>query len=112
MFVTHAIMAGSLEQDRGGLSELPPSLQNNLAEQLSKALLLCKELGLRSAYDHIETTIADKPWMAGRMAQAINEIRQRIESELKYTFFLFVPLTKLEYYDKCTSSEHVGQVGR
>jgi hypothetical protein len=69
-------------------------------ELLTKAERYCKELDLQSSVAQIEWIRSATSWSHTFMARALDELRRRIEGELKYRQFLYVPLHRQGYYDQ------------
>jgi hypothetical protein len=68
-----------------------------LDDSLSRVEVLCEELNLRAALEHIKRFDDERPYRDdrfGSLANLVREVRQRIEDELKSVQFLFVPLSK------------------
>src|SRR5437870_1879542 len=93
-------------EDNYDMSEVYKILDGSLAEIKN----LCEELNLRSALEHIKRFEAEKPYRDDRfqsLANLIREARQRVEDDLKNVQFLFVPASKVEYYDEPIFGEAV-----
>ena len=80
-----------------------PEIYKMLDDSLSRVKVLCEELNLRAALEHIKRFDDERPYRDdrfGSLANLVREVRQRIEDELKSVQFLFVPLSKTDYYDR------------
>jgi hypothetical protein len=69
-------------------------------ELLTKAEQWCKDLDLQSSVAQIEWIRQATTWSHAFMARALDELRRRIEGELKQRKFLYVALPKSAYYDQ------------
>lgn len=74
--------------------------RNKIEELLAQTEKCCKELNLQSACDQIEWIRRNKNWSHSLIARSLDDLRRRIEGELKQRQFLYVPLNRGAYYDQ------------
>jgi hypothetical protein len=86
--------AGELHVDTSALGEW-------VDRWVKRAIELSKELNLRASYELAVRIDSDRPWVGERFAQEIKDLRSRIEDELKAANFLYIPLSKMEFYEPC-----------
>lgn len=78
-----------------------PNTMRQQVEQLLEAITPnLTELGLPSSLDQIEFIAKANNWRYEGVAQHLDELRRRIEGELKSRLFLYVPFPRPEYYDQ------------
>lgn len=78
-------------------------LETEIEDGLKTLLSLSRELGLRSAYTQFERIASEIQYYKndiGKVSRELRDATRRIEDDLKPVHFLFVPLSKLEFYDK------------
>jgi hypothetical protein len=78
----------------------PDDLRQKIEQLLGNAEECCKELDLKSACDQIEWIRSCKTWNHNFLSHGIDDLRRRIEGELKNRRFLYVPLPRSDYYDQ------------
>ena len=83
-------------------------LFDQIAEFLRVADETCAELNLRSSVQRINRIQASRElWTIHTLPRHIEELIDQVEDDLKAVFFVHVPLSKIEYYDKPYFGENV-----
>jgi hypothetical protein len=92
--------AGEIHVDTSALGEW-------VEKWVKRAIELSKELNLRTSHELALRIDSDRPWVGEHFANRIMDLRSRIEDELKAIHFLFIPLSKAEFYDSPYFGEEV-----
>ena len=71
-----------------------------VGDGITEDLQHAEKLDLRSAHEHVARLLDDKPWKGIGFAYDLKQAVSRITDDLKSVWFMLVPLSKVEYFDK------------
>jgi hypothetical protein len=91
------VKAGGIEHEWELISD---KMRARIEQLLHETEQCCKELNLQSSCDQIEWIRRNKNWNHNLMERSLDDLRRRIEGELKQRQFLYVPLNRSAYYDQ------------
>jgi hypothetical protein len=91
-----------------GQNVVPDYLIVNICKHLERCRDLCPSLGMKSTVLRVNRLLESRQhWSNNQLAMDLKEISIQILDDLSETYFLHVPVARMEFYDRPWCSEKV-----